>query len=274
MWMTVTVLTLSAEGAALAQSAPARACGPNDQSLACMGQLNASVGPEFEAARANLARTPKKGDTGAPLDLNGMADRQAAAGTTVADGLAMPHGAGAPIASNGGGADTLQVLHGDVTGVTSTGAGSGIIVPPGHPQDGWKTMSVAAPLAQTVLRGQIYPAAKSCYESDPNAKSRQAGRLNLLIKLTPAGEVDSVSVLNNAGVSPFVANCIATAAGAAKFAAPGANGAMVHANFTVPGRDDLAPAAATRALGAQLQTTSGPAARDALAKTDTSTKQR
>ncbi len=228
------------------------------------------MGPELEAARASLDGTTKKSVTGAFVDLNSMANRQAAAGNKVADGLALPPGAGAPIQSNAGGGDSLQGLHTDATGATSTTAGlASRVVPLGSLQGARASMSVPAPLAETVLRGQINPAAKSCYENDPDSTSRQPGRLVLLIKVTPAGEVDSVSVSSNIGLSPSVASCITTAAGAAKFAAPGANGATVRAAFTFPGREDQAPPAAARASGAQVTNASEHAARDTLAKVDT-----
>lgn len=206
------------------------------------------MGPELEAARASLDGTAKKSDTGAPVDLNSLANRQAAAGNTIANGLALPAGAGAPIASNAGGGDGLQVLHGDATGATSTTAGPAVRV---VPRDGGATTSVPAPHAEAVLRGQINPAAKSCYESDPDSKSRRPGRLVILIKLAPGGEVDSVSVSSNVGLSPSVASCVTSAARAARFAAPGANGATVRAAFAFPGQEDLAAPANARAIGSQ-----------------------
>lgn len=226
-----------------------------------MGQWSASVGPELAAARASLGGTTKKSDAGTPVDWNSLANRQAMAG-----GLALPSGASTTIPSGAGGGDNLQVLHGDATGAASTGAGPAIrVVPVGTFQDGWASTSAPAPLAETVIRGQINPAAKGCYENDPDSASRQPGKLNILIKLTATGEVDSVSVASNLGVSPSVARCITTAAGAARFAPPGAKGATVRATFTFPGREELPPPPATRALGARGANAPGHAARDALA---------
>ncbi len=279
-WITVTVLALSAEGSAGAQSAPSAApapspaaahspaCSASDPTLACMGQWSAPVGPELAAARASLGAATKKSDTGTPVDWNSLANHQAVAGATVAGGLALPSGAGGAIPSNAGGADNLQVLHGDATGAASTTAGPAIrVVPVGTFQDGWSSTNAPAPHAETVIRGQINPAAKSCYENDPDSASRQPGKLNILIKLTPTGEVDSVTVASNLGVSPSVASCITTAAGAARFAAPGAKGATVRATFTFPGREELPAPSAPRALGAQGPNAPGRAAREALADT-------
>jgi hypothetical protein len=268
-WITVTVLALSAGGSAAAQSAPAPAGGASDPTLARIVQGSPSVGPELEAARASLGGKTKKSDAGAPVDLKSLANRQAPAGNTVANGLALPSGAGVQIQSNGASGDTLQMLHGDATRATSTTAGAAIrVVPLGDLQQAGASTSVPAPHAETVIRGQINPAARSCYENDPDSKSRRPGRLVILIQVTPAGEIDSVSVSSNIGLSPSVASCITSAASAAKFAAPGANGATVRAAFTFPGQEDEDPPAAARAKGAQAANASGHAVRDTLAKAD------
>ncbi len=160
------------------------------------------------------------------------------------------------------------MLHGDATVAASTNAGPAIrVVPVGAVQDGWAATSVAAPHAETVIRGQINPAARSCYENDPDSKSRQPGRLNILIKLTATGEVDSVGVANNVGLSPSVVSCITTAAGAARFAAPGPKGATVRASFAFPAPEELPPPPAARAPGAQGANAPGHAVRDTLADT-------
>lgn len=267
-WITVTMLALSTEGAALAQSAPARAVA-SDPTAAHMELGSTSGGPELEAARASLVGT-KKNDAGAAINWNNLANHQVAAGNTVSNGLGMSTGMGVPIQSNTGGGDNLQTLHGDATGITSTTAGSAMrVVPLGSRQEGGASTSAPAPHTEAVLRGQINPAAKSCYENDPDSKSRRPGRLVILIKVTPSGEIESVSESSNIGVSPSVASCITTAALAAKFAAPGVNGAMVRAAFTFPGREDLAAPSASRAVGAQVANASGQAARDTLAKANT-----
>jgi hypothetical protein len=253
------VVALGGEGFAVAQSAPAAApapahvCTASDASLACMVQWTPSVGPELAAARASLGAAAKTGGTGGAIDFNSLANRQAAAGNTGASALSMPSGAGAAIQAKAGAEGSLQVLHGGVTGATSA-APVIPVVPVGDVQDGWAAASAPSPLAATVLRGQVNPAARSCYENDPDAKSRRPGRLILLIKLTPTGDIDSVTVANNVGVSPSVTSCITTVAGAAKFAPPGRNAATVHATFTFPPQEEpassaAAPPAAAHAAG-------------------------
>jgi hypothetical protein len=128
------------------------------------------------------------------------------------------------------------------------------IVPVGDADHGAPSPSALPLHPEAVIRGQINPAARSCYASDPDSKSRRPGRLVILIKLTPAGEIDSVSVPINVGVSPSVAACITTAAHAASFAPPGASGAMIPASFTFPGPADQAPSADPSVKGAPRAT--------------------
>jgi hypothetical protein len=219
-WITATSLVLSVQGAGLAQSPPARGGGP--------------AGP---------GATTKKVDAGPVLDLSKLVNREAAEARPVAGGLALP-GAGAPIQSAAG-VGSLQTLHGDATGAATTNAGRATaVVPTSDTHD--VPSGAQAPHAEAVIRGQINPAAKSCYDSDPDSKSRQPGRLVILIKLTPAGVIDAVNVAINMGVSPSVATCITNAAHAATFAAPGANGTTVRAAFTF-GKPEEFPPAGTRA---------------------------
>jgi len=263
------VLALSAEGSAVAQSAPARAGSASGPTPAHMELAGASVGPELEAARASLGGTTKNSDTSAAINWNNLANRQVASGNTLGNGLAMPIGAGVPIQSNTGGGDSLQTLHGQATGATSTAAGPAIlVVPVGGVPGGGASMGAPAAHAEAVLRGQINPAAKSCYENDPDSKSRRPGRLVILIKLTPAGEIESVSETTNVGLSASVASCITTAARAAKFAAPGPKGASVRAAFAFPGRDGPTAPAAAPAVSAPMVDASGQAAPQTVAKPD------
>jgi hypothetical protein len=245
-WITLTILALSTEGAAMAEPAPAPAAIASEPAHAIPQQGGVSVGPELEAALASRGQTTKS-DKGAPVDLN----RLGTAADMMASSLTMPSAAGAPIASNPGGGNTLQRLHGDATAATSTVAGPAMrIVPVGDADHGGPSTSALPLHPEAVIRGQINPAARGCYASDPDSKSRRPGRLVILIKLTPAGEIESVSVPINIGVSPSVAACITTAAHAASFAPPGASGATIPASFTFPGQADQAPSADPPVKGA------------------------
>jgi hypothetical protein len=206
------------------------------------------VGLQLEAARASLGGTTKKKDTGAPVDLNGLASRQIVAGSTVDTSLALPSSAGTPIQSSPGGGGSLQMLHGDATGAVSTTAGPATRVVPSSSleQDG-ASASVPPRHAEAVIRGQINPAARACYENDPQSKSRPLARLVILIKLAASGDVDSVSVSGDTELTPSLTSCITTAAHAARFAAPGANGATVRAAIAFAAQEDTTRLAAAHA---------------------------
>jgi hypothetical protein len=256
-WITLTTLALSVEGGALADSAPAHGGSSSDPSVTVVQQKDAPVGPELAAALASLAGTTKRSDNGASVDLNRLGNRRAAAGDTVASGLVLPSAAGASIQAKPGGGGSLQMLQGAATGATSTDAGPATrVVPVGDIQQGGASTALHP---ETVIRGQINPAARSCYANGPDSTARRPGKMVILIKLTPAGGVDSVNVAINVGVSPSVATCVTTAARAATFAPPGANGATIPAAFTFPGQADPAPPAAAPVKGSDAPSASGHA---------------
>ena len=244
-------LALSAEGAAMAQSAPPTASGASGPAPAQVVQASASDGPQLQAARASLVGKTKKSDIGAPVNLTSLADRQAASGNSVANALALPGTTSGPIQSSA--VASLQMLHGAATGSTSTTAGQATrVVPAGGIQDDGPSTSVQAARPGAVIRGQINPAARTCYENDPDSKTRPPGRLIVVIKVNPTGDVEAVTVASNVGVSPSAASCITTAARAAKFAAPGANGTTVRAAFTFPAPESRAPPSGASTKSAQL----------------------
>ena len=171
-----------------------------------------------------------KDDNGAPVDLNSLANRQGGISNTTG-GLNLPGGAGGPI-KPGQGPGGLQSLHGGETGGNASGAGTERkVVPVGDVQYGGSSMSVPVSNAEAVIRSQIHPGAKRCYQKGLESDPTQAGRIVILIKVGPSGEVDSASVASNSGLSAGVAGCIASVARRAKFDAPGANGSTISVPF-------------------------------------------
>jgi hypothetical protein len=171
-----------------------------------------------------------KDDNGAPVDLNSLANRQGGVSNTTG-GLNLPGGAGGPI-KPGQGPGGLQSLHGGETGGATSGAGTAIkVVPIGDVQYGGSSMSVPVSDAEAVIRSQIHPGARRCYQKGLEADPTQAGRVVILIKVSPSGEVDSANVASNSGLSAGVAGCIASVARRAKFSAPGANGSTISVPF-------------------------------------------
>jgi hypothetical protein len=216
------------------QAAPAKQPGSAPDAKVVQGLLN-----EADQARiailASLNGGPNitgamKDDNGAPVDLNSLANRTGGISNTTG-GLNLPGGANGPI-KPGQGPGGLQNIHGGETGTAGTGAGVATkVVPVGEVQYGGSSMSVPVSNAEAVIRSQIHPGAKRCYQKGLENDPTQAGRLVILIKVSPSGEVDSASVASNSGLSPGVAGCIASVARRAKFDAPGANGSTISVPF-------------------------------------------
>jgi hypothetical protein len=185
-----------------------------------LGALNG--GPNINGAM--------KDDNGAPVDLNSLANRSGGISNT-SGGLNLPNGAGGPIRPGQGGGG-LQSLKGGDTGGASTGAGQAVkVVPVGNVEYGGSSASVPVSNAEAVIRSQIHPGAKRCYQQGLESDPTQSGRLVILIKVAPSGEVDSVNVSSNSGLSSNVANCIKRVAGRAKFDAPGPSGSQISVPF-------------------------------------------
>ena len=131
-----------------------------------------------------------KDDNGAPVDLNSLANRSGGISNTTG-GLNLPGGAGGPIRPGAG--SGLQGLHGGETGGASTGAGTIVkVIPVGDVQYTGSAMSVPVANAEAVIRSQIHPGAKKCYQRGLESDPTQAGKIVILIKVAPSGEVDTV----------------------------------------------------------------------------------
>ena len=168
-------------------------------------------------------------DNGAPVDLNSLANR--AGGFTNSNSLVSGVGGGGPIQPGKGGGG-LQDLHGGNTGGASTTAGQATkVVPVGNVDLGPSSMSVPVSNAEAVIRSQIFPGAKRCYQRGLEQDPTQAGKLVILIKVSPSGEVDSATASSNTGLSASVASCIAGVARRAKIDPPGANGSSISVPF-------------------------------------------
>ena len=210
---------------AAAQAAEAKAVGmllqEADQArIAILSALNG--GPNINGAM--------KDDNGAPVDLNGLATRNSGVSNSTG-GLNLPNGAGGPIRPGQGGGG-LQSLHGGDTGGASTSAGVAVkVVPIGDVQYAGSTASVPISNAEAIIRSQIHPGAKRCYQKGLESDPTQAGRLVILIKVAPSGEVDSVAVSTNTGLAAGVASCIQSVARRAKFDPPGASGSTISVPF-------------------------------------------
>jgi hypothetical protein len=190
----------------------------NRVNLAVIGSLNG--GP-------NLYRVMTAPDHGAPVDLDVLA-RQALIGNASGSGLDLPADVGGPIQPRRSGLD----LPTRETGETPTGAGRAarvILAFDVHEE----SPLLSAPLAnaEAVIRRQIHPGARRCYQKGLDSDPSQSGKLVVTIRVAPSGEVESATISSNAGLSAGVADCIAIVARRAKFDPTGPGGATVVVPF-------------------------------------------
>jgi hypothetical protein len=93
-------------------------------------------------------------------------------------------------------------------------------------------MSVALANAESVIRKQLQPRARQCYQHAVGADpSLPDGGLVVTIRVGPSGEVSAAGVASRTGLSPQVAGCIQGAASRLVFDSPGPAGATITVPF-------------------------------------------
>jgi hypothetical protein len=184
------------------------------------------------AAQPAVTSGPKKGSANPVIDWNRLAST-----TTASSGLAslQTPRAGGPIPVPDA-KSHLQDAQGDGKSPSASGAGPTVRVAPPPSAEEPDAASMAATARTLVVRNQIMPAAKTCYQNDPSSKTGLPGRLALLINVGPTGAVQSVTVGINAGVAPGLVSCITAAARAATFEASTDGVTVVPASFLFPMR--------------------------------------
>jgi hypothetical protein len=85
--------------------------------------------------------------------------------------------------------------------------------------------------AEAVIRGQIHPRARRCYQEGLRSDPSQAGRLVIRVHIAPSGDVDESIVASNNGLASSVADCVADAARQAHFDPPGDLGSTISIPF-------------------------------------------
>jgi hypothetical protein len=192
-----------------------------------LGQVNVAIIGSLKGG-PNLRGVMTSGDNGAPVSLNELGRREARIGNASGEGLDLPAGVGGPIHPG----RTGFTLPTGETGATSTGAGRMtrvVLAPMVHEES--PVLSAPVADAEAVIRKQIHPGAKRCYQKGLDSDPSQSGKLVLVIRVAPSGEVDSATVSSNAGVSAGVAECIVGVARRAKFERTGPGGATVVVPF-------------------------------------------
>lgn len=168
-----------------------------------------------------------KDDNGAPVDLNSLATREGGI-SNATGGLNLPGGAGGPI-KPGSGPGGLQGLTGGQTGPAVDNAGQAQkVVIKGDAQWGGASASVPVSNAEAVIRSQLQPRARACYNAALANDPSISGKLSLSIQVAPSGEVSAVTP---SGMSGQIVSCIVAAARRLQFAAPGGGGSTIGTSF-------------------------------------------
>jgi hypothetical protein len=207
---------------------PAPASAPDaalDGLLGDLERVNLAVLPSVNGG-PNLQAVMTASDNGAPVDLNALGDRRARIATS--EGLDLPAGAGGPIEAS----TRAFSLRTRDTGGAPSSAGSAtrvVVIPDVHEEA--PTLSAPVRDAEAVIRKQIHPGARRCYQKGLDSDPSQSGKLVVVIKVGPSGEVESASVPYNSGLSVGVAACIAAVAHRAKFDPTGPGGATIVVPF-------------------------------------------
>jgi hypothetical protein len=167
-------------------------------------------------ARLAVLRDRLRGEMGAVELDGGVAADAAATPAHAAVGLGVPRG-----------------RYDDLTPLRPQGGNSSMSTR-GDVAPGALSSSVPVSNLEAVIRSQIQPGAKRCYQRGLEADPTQSGTLVLLVRVAPNGDVESVNVDSNTGLSQPVANCTMKVAGRAKFDAPGTTPKKLAADIPPP----------------------------------------
>jgi len=176
----------------------------------------------------NARRMLRQDDESAPVDLNDLYKRS----TGVDDrpmSLGLPHASDPIVVGRPG--DDLTRLRTTESPVAST-AGTARPVVPFTMREDPPQMSAAISNAESVIRKQLQPRARQCYQHAVTADESLAdGSIFVAIHVGPSGEVSSAGIASRTGLSPQVAGCIQGAASRLVFDPPGPGGATIGVPF-------------------------------------------
>lgn len=162
----------------------------------------------------------------APVDLDALWNSQTRIDTRPS-GLGLPPGVTGPIQPGRHDLDQLPVPGAPI----ATTAGEVKRVVPLDVHEDPPIVGGTVLNAEAVIRTQIHPGARRCYQTGLNSNSQQSGKLMVLLRIGPSGEVQSVTIQSNTGLSQQVAGCVASVAHNAKFDPPGPSGASILVPF-------------------------------------------
>ena len=164
---------------------------------------------------------------GAPVDLDELAKRSEGV-QNGPDPLGLPGGAGTPIAIH----ENLQDLRPGTTVAVATTAGTARpVVPMPIVQTEPPILSTPMANAEAVIRKELYPRARRCYQKSLDVDPTQAGKIVLNIRVAPSGEVSSVGTEVRGNLSSTMSSCVTGAAQGLRFDPPGPIGSQLRAGM-------------------------------------------
>jgi hypothetical protein len=163
-----------------------------------------------------------------PVDLSGAA--ASGAGVSPGSGDLRFGSGGSPVQGRGSG---LAGLGGGTGGGGTGGAGVERRVegPRGDAQVGGSTATVPISDADRVIAG-LRGRFRQCYQQGLNSDPTMQGRVLIVARVQPNGEVASADVGSNTGLSAGVAACIARHVKNAQFSPPGGGGSTINIPVT------------------------------------------
>lgn len=202
------------------QKAAALAAQADAMQMQMLAALNANSAVQGALTRSDIP----------PVDLSGAA----ASGQGVAHGTGdlKVGGGGSPV-QGGGGKGGLAGIGGGTKGEGPGTAGTERKVegPKGDAAIGGTTATVPISDADRVVAG-LRPRFRACYNTGLQSDPSMAGKVLISTKVGPNGEVESANVVQNTGLSPGVAQCIAGVVKRAQFSPPGGGGSTLQIPVT------------------------------------------
>jgi hypothetical protein len=132
------------------------------------------------------------------------------------------------------GTDGLALLGGAVRSSgegISAGKERPVEGPKGNVQLGGSSATAPVPDVDRVIAG-LRPRFRQCYQTGLSSEPSMSGKLVVVAKVGPNGEVPDATISSNAGLSQGVAACIANVVKRAQFNPPGGGGSTVSIPVT------------------------------------------
>ena len=143
----------------------------------------------------------------------------------------------APASRDAGVADASRQRPDDLGSVAAAYGGppAGPSGPSGRVELGETTASVPLPNAPSVVAG-LRAGFRACYNAGLNQDPTLSGRVTIIAKVLPTGEVDTAAPAGNSGLSDPVVKCLIRKMRNAQFDPPGPEGSTVQVPLTLTPR--------------------------------------